>query len=100
MRVRDAWRVPSTRLDSGPESTLLNLRVCCLMPALDSTQPPGRGGLWASPVPWKLGGALGERTLSTQGQMPAAPSEALAAARFMKVLAMASLPVTVVIIIN
>lgn len=98
--MRDAWRVPSTRLDSGPESTLLNLGVCSLMPALDSAQPPGRGGLWASPVPWKLGGALGERTLSTQGHMPAAPSEALTAARFMKVLAVASLTVTVVIMIN
>lgn len=98
--MRDAWRVPSTRLDFGPESTLLNLGVCSLMPALDSAQPPGRGGLWASPVPWKLGGALGERTLSTQGHMPAAPSEALAAARFMKVLAVASLTVTVVIMIN
>lgn len=98
--MRDAWRVPSTRLDSGPESTLLNLGICSLMPALDSAQPPGRGGLWASPVPWKLGGALGERTLSTQGHMPAAPSEALAAARFMKVLAVASLTVTVVIMIN
>ena len=32
--------------------------------------------------------------------MPAAPSEALAAARFMKVLAVASLTVTVVIMIN
>ena len=51
-------------------------------------------------VPWMLGGALGESTLSTQGQTPAAPSEALAAARFMKVLAVASLTVTVVIIIN
>lgn len=98
--MRDAWRVLSTRLDSGPESTLLNLGICSLMPALDSAQPPGRGGLWASPVPWKLGGALGERTLSTQGHMPAAPSEALAAARFMKVLAVASLTVTVVIMIN
>ena len=98
--MRDAWRVPSTRLDSGPESTLLNLGICSLMPALDSAQPPGRGGLWASPVPWTLGGALGERTLSTQGHMPAAPSEALAAARFMKVLAVASLTVTVVIMIN
>ena len=98
--MRDAWRVPSTRLDSGPESTLLNLGICSLMPALDSAQPPWRGGLWASPVPWKLGGALGERTLSTHGHMPAAPSEALAAARFMKVLAVASLTVTVVIMIN
>lgn len=68
------------------------------MPALDWAQPPGRGGLWASPV--FCGCWAGLWALSTQGQTPAAPSEALAAARFMKVLAVASLTVTVVIIIN
>lgn len=75
----------------------------CLL--FDASPGPGsapreRRTLGFPGIPWMLGGALGERTSRAQGQRPAAPLEAVAAARFMKVLAMASLTITVVIFIN
>lgn len=50
---------PEHRTRLWSRVTLINLRVCCLMPALDWAQPPGRRTLGFPCVPWMLGGALG-----------------------------------------